>query len=89
MIFWGLKTVALFDVWSIEHVLSGISAGASVQNHHDKKIQKLNPHPPAPQNSFSSRFHRGAFSRVFVGNDRTLFGIGRGGKSCRGLVFRR
>ncbi len=27
---WGYKTVALFDVWSIEHVLSGLSVGALV-----------------------------------------------------------
>lgn len=26
--FWGLKTVAIFDVWSVEHLLSGISIGA-------------------------------------------------------------
>ena len=25
---WGLKTVSIFDVWSIEHFLSGISIGA-------------------------------------------------------------
>ncbi len=25
---WGLKTVAIFDVWTIEHFLSGISIGA-------------------------------------------------------------
>ncbi|MCF7807760.1 MAG: hypothetical protein K9M49_04930 [Candidatus Marinimicrobia bacterium] len=25
---WGLKTVAIFDVWSLEHLLSGISIGA-------------------------------------------------------------
>lgn len=27
---WGYKTVALFDVWSIEHVLSGLSIGSLV-----------------------------------------------------------
>ncbi len=27
---WGLKTVALFDVWSFEHVLAGLSIGAFV-----------------------------------------------------------
>jgi hypothetical protein len=27
---WGHKTVALFDVWSIEHVLAGLSIGALV-----------------------------------------------------------
>ena len=25
---WGLKTVSIFDVWTIEHFLSGISIGA-------------------------------------------------------------
>lgn len=30
MILWGHKTVAAFDVWSVEHVLSGISVGAVV-----------------------------------------------------------
>ena len=25
---WGLKTVAIFDVWSFEHLLSGLSIGA-------------------------------------------------------------
>ena len=28
MILWGLKTAAMFDVWSVEHVLSGISVGS-------------------------------------------------------------
>ena len=27
---WGLKTVAIFDVWTIEHVLSGLSIGSLV-----------------------------------------------------------
>ena len=27
---WGFKTVAIFDVWSFEHLLSGISIGALV-----------------------------------------------------------
>ena len=27
---WGHKTLALFDVWSIEHVLAGLSIGAMV-----------------------------------------------------------
>ena len=25
---WGLKTVAFFDIWTLEHLLSGISIGA-------------------------------------------------------------
>jgi hypothetical protein len=28
---WGLKTVALMDVWTIEHVLSGVSVGHAVK----------------------------------------------------------
>ena len=27
---WGYKTVALFDVWSIEHILAGLSIGSLV-----------------------------------------------------------
>lgn len=35
-ILWGLKTLSWFDIWSIEHVLSGISVGHAVKkkNHH-------------------------------------------------------
>lgn len=29
---WGLKTVAMFDVWSFEHVLSGVSVGSLIKN---------------------------------------------------------
>ena len=29
-IIWGVKTTAMMDVWTIEHVLSGISVGAFV-----------------------------------------------------------
>ena len=31
---WGLKTEALFDVWSIEHLLSGLSVGNIVMSLH-------------------------------------------------------
>ena len=31
---WGLKTEALFDVWSIEHLLSGLSVGNIVMSFH-------------------------------------------------------
>lgn len=34
---WGLKTTAWFDWWSIEHILSGVSAGSAVDIHHQKK----------------------------------------------------
>ncbi len=39
-VLWGVKTIAWFDFWSIEHVLSGISAGDSVKKHHEHKIKK-------------------------------------------------
>ena len=29
---WGLKTVALFDVWSVEHIFSGVSVGSAVRH---------------------------------------------------------
>lgn len=44
---WGWKTTALFDWWSVEHVLSGVSAGATVDTHHQKKkisCSKLKQH---------------------------------------------
>jgi hypothetical protein len=46
-LFWGLKTTALFDWWSVEHVLSGVSLGAAVYIFHDKKnieCKKLKQH---------------------------------------------
>lgn len=42
MIF-GLKTVALFDVWSIEHILSGISIGQVARAHNKRHFSKLHP----------------------------------------------
>ena len=38
---WGLKTVAAFDVWTIEHILTGISAGSTVKNHNKKHLHGL------------------------------------------------
>ena len=38
---WGIKTLAMFDVWTIEHILSGISIGEAVvihNRHHFKNI---------------------------------------------------
>lgn len=40
-ILWGLKTVAIFDVWTIEHVLSGISIGDKVIRHNRRKFNLL------------------------------------------------
>ncbi len=34
---WGLKTVAWFDWWSIEHFFSGVSIGATVMIYNSKK----------------------------------------------------
>ncbi|MBT7902517.1 hypothetical protein HN587_01545 [Candidatus Woesearchaeota archaeon] len=38
---WGLKTLAIFDVWTIEHILSGISIGTLVKNHNNKHINRI------------------------------------------------
>jgi hypothetical protein len=40
-ILWGLKTVALFDVWSIEHLLTGLSVGSAVKKRNQNIIAKL------------------------------------------------
>lgn len=36
---WGLKTQALMDVWTIEHLLSGVSAGHEVKEHNRKLLK--------------------------------------------------
>jgi hypothetical protein len=38
---WGLKTQALFDIWSIEHVLSGFSVGWVVYEYNHRKVKEL------------------------------------------------
>lgn len=38
---WGLKTVATFDVWSFEHILSGVSVGSAVKKSNKKHLRKL------------------------------------------------
>ncbi|MEI8229813.1 MAG: hypothetical protein WCG83_01605 [Candidatus Peregrinibacteria bacterium] len=40
-ILWGYKTQAIFDVWSIEHVLSGISVGSAVKKSNHSALRKL------------------------------------------------
>lgn len=40
-IIWGLKTHALFDIWSIEHVLSGFSVGWAVYIYNHRKVKEL------------------------------------------------
>lgn len=39
----GLKTVAIFDVWTIEHVLSGLSVGHAVKRNNHKHFKKHHP----------------------------------------------
>lgn len=38
---WGDKTTAILDVWSIEHILSGISLGHVVGKHHYRVFRRL------------------------------------------------
>ena len=37
---WGMKTVAMMDVWTIEHVLSGVSIGHAVRIKNQKVLEK-------------------------------------------------
>lgn len=41
IILWGAKTVALFDVWSIEHILVGVSIGSLVTKYNRKVLAEL------------------------------------------------
>lgn len=46
-IIWGLKTHAIFDVWTIEHLLSGLSVGSAIKKKSHtvfKKILQLDNH---------------------------------------------
>jgi hypothetical protein len=40
-VLWGYKTVALFDAWSIEHILSGISIGTAVTINNKKHFKNI------------------------------------------------
>ncbi|PIR48334.1 hypothetical protein COU80_05180 [Candidatus Peregrinibacteria bacterium CG10_big_fil_rev_8_21_14_0_10_55_24] len=40
-VLWGLKTQAIFDVWTIEHVLSGISVGRAVKKRNHNVLKKI------------------------------------------------
>lgn len=40
-ILWGLKTHAILDVWTIEHLLSGLSVGSAVKKKNHKVLQKI------------------------------------------------
>lgn len=42
-ILWGLKTTAMFDVWSFEHIFSGISTGHSVKKENRRHLKKHYP----------------------------------------------
>lgn len=39
-IIWGVKTSAILDVWTFEHIISGISVGCAVQKRHHKEFKK-------------------------------------------------
>jgi hypothetical protein len=43
-IIWGFKTVALFDVWTFEHILGGLSIGAIVKKDNQKHIKNIHRH---------------------------------------------
>jgi len=38
---WGLKTVAAFDVWTFEHILSGIAVGKIYKKRTKKNIERI------------------------------------------------
>lgn len=38
---WGLKTVAMFDVWTFEHILTGISVGTAVKKRNHRVLKNL------------------------------------------------
>lgn len=40
-ILWGLKTHAILDVWTIEHILSGISVGSAVRKRNHFELRKF------------------------------------------------
>jgi len=37
---WGIKTIAMMDVWTIEHLLSGLSVGHAVKIRNRKTFKK-------------------------------------------------
>lgn len=39
-IIWGVKTIAMMDVWTIEHLLSGLSVGHAVKKNNHKVFEK-------------------------------------------------
>lgn len=81
-ILWGLKSVAWFDVWSIKHILSGVSSGGSVKKHHEKKFKKHQPPRYQLAPGYSRRFIFGLCLR----NNRALFRNWFSGSSGSKLV---
>ena len=53
---WGLKTVAFFDIWTVEHLLSGISIGSFSMYLNKKKIK----------NEFKIDKHKGYYFDVIL-----------------------
>lgn len=52
-VLWGLKTTALFDVWSLEHFMAGISVGGFVVYFNRRAWSRLTTAPiPNGQSSF-------------------------------------
>ena len=56
----GMKTSAILDAWSIEHILSGISVGSTVKHHNHRELARVvtrtHPHLPDPEVHHSWRF---------------------------------
>lgn len=38
---WGFKTVAMFDVWTIEHILTGLSIGSLIKKDTRKHVKNI------------------------------------------------
>lgn len=38
---WGVKTISIFDVWTIEHILSGLSIGSAVLVNSHKSLGQV------------------------------------------------
>lgn len=40
-VLWGAKTLAIFDVWTVEHILSGVSIGSMVKKNHHRVFTRM------------------------------------------------
>ncbi len=38
---WGFKTAAMLDVWTFEHILSGLSVGSAVKKNNQRHISEI------------------------------------------------